>query len=150
MTNEINNFLDAEEEEQALQSLRSLLLRIGMPTQRKNPKHHTLLVYPHGYHSYPLLNPRFEQSAAHLEPRFARPCVVFTVCSKRRGEALDRQLSAFASDERCWFAADAYDHHDGYRYHGHFILPVEIDPEIDLSALREPLLRLKVFLQRHT
>ncbi len=133
-------FVDGSEaSEQALQDLRTLLKSLGMHVKKKDGRHSTLQVYPYGYGSYPPLNPSFDKSAAYIDAKWDKPCIVFNVISRGLGDAVDVSLSRFTSTEDCTFIASVAEKSD-YRYHGFFLLPISSgdDTPFDLAAMREP------------
>jgi len=133
-----------------LRQLWSLLQKLGFKLSKKYAQEMTIRAYPLRHGQYPLLNPRFEPTAAWLDEDWDKDCLDFTVLSKGDGGMLDRQLSTFRSTKDCAFIAHPFESTYGYYYHGHFLFPVAFTgnpSEIDFVALEQPLVRMLDFLK---
>jgi hypothetical protein len=137
-----------------LQQLGEFLDAIGFKVRKKSPRESTLRVYVKD-RKYPLLNPRFEPSAECFGVRGHKESLVFAVFSKGLGSRFDHALTAFPSTDQCTFSPDACDWPEGYRLHGHFLLPLSFSGEpggqqVDLAALKDGLIQMRDFLQQKT
>lgn len=138
----------------ALEELTELLLRVGFKVTKRLPTESTLRVYPEKHARYPLLNPRFFETAADLDPPIDRQSLVFHVYTKRESSIWVELLRSFPSSPRCVFIEDGKQGKI-YFHHGWFILPLEFegDPINEVVAfpkLEEPLTRMFLFLNRQS
>jgi hypothetical protein len=127
----------------ALEDLRVVLDHLGFKVNKKAAREATLRVYLTKRGRYPLLNPRFEPTAAELDANLDTECLDFTVLSKGDDGSLDRHLLSFPSSDQCTFVRVATAS-GRYYCHGHFIIPVRFSgatgsEEIDFVNLGAPL-----------
>jgi hypothetical protein len=135
-----------------LDDLSEVLREVGFSVRKRPARELTLRVYPNGFGSYPLLNPRLESSGQAFGLPNVHECFVFTVVSRGPSESLDTALASFVSSAQCSFVP-THGRHSGYTYHGFFVLPVrrQAQPagqEVELASLKVPLKQLREFLQR--
>ena len=135
----------------ALLQLWNLLNDIGFKLIKKHVNETTLRVYPIKHRQYPLLNPRFEPTAAWLDDGWDKECINFTVLSRGNNSGLDKKLMKFESKKDCTYIANPFESRDGYNYHGHFLLPLLFkNNEIDFENIKQQLLRMyKFFVEQN-
>jgi hypothetical protein len=136
----------------ALNQLWDLLKEIGFKVSKKSAQETTIRAYPIKHKQYPLLNPRFEPTAAWLDADWDRECLDFTVLSKGENAIIDRQLGKFRSTKDCAFIARPFQTIDGYYYHGHFLLTTAFignPSEIDFIGLKHLLTKMLNFLKEN-
>lgn len=137
---------------QALDDLRELLRAVGFYVRKRAPQEMTLRVYPRGFGSYPLLNPRFVESGQDVGDAGAGERLVFTVVSQRGSVSPESWLGNLSENAE-WTYVPLGEDRGRYRYHGQYVFSVRRSSEpvpgaIDLASLRSPLLKLKEFLKR--
>ena len=134
----------------ALRQLGDVLKELGFKLSKKHARESTLRVYPVKYRQYPLLNPRFTQTAAWLGEEWDRECLVFYVGPV--DDLLDRQLGAFHSTPECAFIAP-FENASGSSYHHLFSFRLNFTGskatnwEIDFTALKPHFARMLDFLK---
>jgi len=132
----------------ALRQLWVMLAELSFKLSKKADRETTIRAYPFKHGQYPLLNPRFEPTAAWLDEAWDKPCLDLAVCSKGARASLDRELSKFHSSNDCVFIAEPCTASRGYYQHGHFLIALNfVGKELDFIALKQPLAKLLNFLQ---
>ncbi|MGD8780036.1 MAG: hypothetical protein PVH88_13860 [Ignavibacteria bacterium] len=127
----------------ALGQLWNLLNEIGFKLIKKSSTETTIRVYPIKHRQYPLLNPRFEPTAAWLDEALDKEYINFTVLSRGNNSGLDKKLMKFKSKKDCTYIANPFKSRDGYNYHGHFLLPLLFKNDaIDFDSIKQPLVRM--------
>ena len=133
----------------ALKQLWGLLQELDFKLVKKANHETTIRAYPVKQKQYPLLNPRFNPTAAWLDAAWDKECLDFTVLSKG-DDLLDRKLAHFNSTKECTYIASPFTSGDGYYYHGHFLFPLIFSGnpvKINFQVLKEPLVRMLNFLR---
>jgi uncharacterized glyoxalase superfamily protein PhnB len=136
----------------ALEQLAEALKDIGFIVRKKARREYTLRVYTRK-NQYPLLNPRFRETAVEVNPQWDKECLEVTVISKGKDASLDPLLSSFQDTVSCVFVPSS-EVARGYRYHGYFFMPLSFIGEsgmeqIAFAELSPSLVAIYELLRRH-
>ena len=131
----------------ALEELAEALKDIGFIVRKKPRREYTLRVYIRK-NQYPLLNPRFRETAVEVNPQWDKECLEVTVVSKGKDASLDPLLSSFQNTVSCEFVPSS-GVAQGYRYHGHFFMPLSFS-SVNLAWNKSLLLSFRHLSSQYT
>ena len=145
---------DSEAHHRSLERLAVVLDQLGYRVRKKAEREATLRVYLRQDQRYPLLNPRFERTAADLDAALDRECVVVTVLSKHENGSLQRHLEAYPAADHSRFVPNGVAKF-GYFCHGYFVVSLafsgtEGSEDIEFDHLAIPFRAILAHMRRRT